>query len=100
MKHTVDGFIFVGTNFRGLTQNEIFVGSKLVDIVFWFMIHIENYHFVGTGIRGLNPPRKSPKIDTPRNLSNPQYLAWMSPCDLTTGESERSQVGGNFFLDM
>ena len=27
--NTVDGFIFVGTNFRGLNKNDIFVGFKI-----------------------------------------------------------------------
>ena len=27
--HTVDGFIFVGTNFRGLNKNDTFVGLKI-----------------------------------------------------------------------
>ena len=28
------------------------LGSNFVPIVFSFIIHTENYHFVGTGIRG------------------------------------------------
>ena len=30
--YTVDGFIFVGTNFCGLNKNDTFVGSKFVAI--------------------------------------------------------------------
>ena len=60
--NTVDGFIFVGTNFRGLIKNDIFVGLKYVAIVFSFIIHRENYHFVGTRIRGSDPPRKPRKL--------------------------------------
>ena len=28
-RHTVDGFIFVGTNFRGLNKKDTFVGFKI-----------------------------------------------------------------------
>ena len=31
-------------------------GSKFVAIVFSFISHTEKYHFVGTGIRGSDPP--------------------------------------------
>ena len=37
-------------------------GSKFVAIVFSFIIHTENHHFVGTGIRGSDPPRKPRKL--------------------------------------
>ena len=30
-------------------------GSKFVAIVFSFIFYTENYHFVGTGIRGSDP---------------------------------------------
>ena len=33
-------------------------GSEFMAIVFSFIIHTENYHFVGTEIRGLDPPQK------------------------------------------
>ena len=57
--NTVDGFIFVGTNFRGLNKNETW-GSKFVAMVFSFIIHTdtENYYFVGTRILGSDPQRK------------------------------------------
>ena len=42
-------------------------GSKFVAIVFSFMTHTENRHFVGTGIRGWDPPRKPPKMVTNDN---------------------------------
>ena len=38
------------------------LGSKFVAIVFSFIIHTENYHFVGTGIRWSDPPRKPRKL--------------------------------------
>ena len=61
----MDGFIFVGTNFRGLNKNDTFVFS--------FIMNTENYHFIGTGIRGSDPQQKPRKIGTPQNLSHPQY---------------------------
>ena len=48
-------------------------GSKFVDIVFSFIIHTENHLFVGTGIRGSNPPRKPRKSVPHEKLSHPQY---------------------------
>ena len=47
---TVDGFIFVGTNFRWLNKTDIFVGFKIRGHSNFFMINTENYHFVGTEI--------------------------------------------------
>ena len=37
-------------------------GSKFVAIVFSLIIHTENYHFMGTGIGGSDPPRKPRKL--------------------------------------
>ena len=37
-------------------------GSKFVAIVFSFIIHTENYPFMGTGIRGSDSPRKPRKL--------------------------------------
>ena len=48
--------------FVDLTKLSHSRGSKFVDIVFPFIIHTENHHFVGTGIRGSNPPRKPRKL--------------------------------------
>ena len=59
-------------------------GSKFVAIVFSFIIHTENHLFVGTWIIGLDPPRKTTKIGTPRKLSHPQYLFIVSPCPPST----------------
>ena len=53
----MDGFIFVGTNFRGLNENDTFVA-----IVFSFIVYTEKHLFVGTGIRGSDPPRKPRKL--------------------------------------
>ena len=43
-------------------------------IIFSFTIHKENRYFVGTEIRGSDPPRKPRTIGTPRKLSHPEYL--------------------------
>ena len=60
---TVDGFIFVGTNFLGFSKNYTFLGSKFVAIAFSFIIHAENYFFVGTRFRGSDrAPRKPRKL--------------------------------------
>ena len=48
-------------------------GSRFVAIIFSFITHTENHYFVGTGIRGLDPPRKTMKMGTPRKLSHSQY---------------------------
>ena len=40
---TVDDFIFVVSNFRGLNEITRSWGSKFVAIVFSFTIHIENH---------------------------------------------------------
>ena len=67
-KYTVDGFIFVGTTFRGLNKNYTFVcvggggGSKFVAKAFPFIIHTENSFFVGTRFCGSDPPEKPQKL--------------------------------------
>ena len=60
--------------FIDLTKMKRSWGSKFVAIVFTFIIHAKNYHFVGTGIHGADPPRKPRKLVPPRNLSHPQYM--------------------------
>ena len=35
---------------------------KFVAILFSFIIHTENYYYVGTGIRGMDPPSKPRKF--------------------------------------
>ena len=50
--------------FVGRTKMTHSWGLKFVAIVFSFIIHTENYHFVGTGIRGSDPPRKPRKLVT------------------------------------
>ena len=56
----VDGFIFVGTNFRGLNKLYTFAGFKIRGHSIPFIIHTECT--VGTRIRGWDPPRKPRKF--------------------------------------
>ena len=56
---TVDGYIFLDTNFRGLNQIGIIMGLK----VFSFIVHTENCYFLGTELCGLDPPQTT-KIGT------------------------------------
>ena len=71
----VDGFIIVGTNFRGLNKNDSFVEFKiLMAKVFSFIIHTENYHCVGAGIFRSDPPWNHENWYQ-RNLNHPQYIA-------------------------
>ena len=62
--YTVDSFIFVGTNFRGLNKNNTFMGFKVrCKGIFYWIIHTENWNFVGTGIRWSDLPRKPRKLE-------------------------------------
>ena len=56
MMNSVDGFIFVGINFRGL--NKKYTWGSIRGHCIFSLMHTENNHFVGTGIRGSDPPRK------------------------------------------
>ena len=68
---------FRGYQFSWIEQKYSW-GSKFVVIIFSFIIRKENYHFVGTGIRGLGPPRKPRKLVPQRNLSHSQYVKMLS----------------------
>ena len=73
LRNTVDGFIFVGTNFRGLNENDTFVGFKIRG----HSIFPHNSYRKSL-IRGywnslIGPSTKTTKIGTPRKLSHPQY---------------------------
>ena len=72
----MDGFIFVGTNFRGLNKNHTFVGFKIC----CHSIFLHNSHRKPF-IRGYwnpwnGPSTKTTKIGTQRKLSHPQYYAY------------------------
>ena len=74
-----DGFIFVGTNFRGLNKIDNFVGFKICG----FSIFIHNLYrklpFHGYWNSWIRPSMKTTKIGTPRNLSHPQYIPDRGP---------------------
>ena len=55
-------------------------GSKYVALVFSFIIHTDHRHFVGTGIRGLDPPRKPRKLESHENKTT--HI--MCPCGIIT----------------
>ena len=55
--NTVDGFIFVGTNIRGLSLTHSH-GLNFVAAIYFK----KNYFFEGIGIRGLVPPQKPRKL--------------------------------------
>ena len=58
----MDGFIFLGTNFHRLNKNDIFVGFKIHGHSIFFHNSYKNFHFVDTGIREMDPQRKSRKL--------------------------------------
>ena len=60
--HTVDGFIFMGTNFRGLNKNYAFLGFIIHGNSIFLHNSYRNRHFVATGIHGSDPPRKPRKL--------------------------------------
>ena len=53
--NTVDGFIFVGTNCRGLNENDTFLGFKICGHSIFLHISYRKCEFMGTGICGSDP---------------------------------------------
>ena len=70
---TVDGFIFVGTNFRGLNKNNTFVRFKICGHSILFNNSYRKLKFSGYCNSWIGPSTKTTKIGTPKNLSHPQY---------------------------
>ena len=66
-EYTVDGFMFVGTNFRGVNKNNTFVGFKNCGHSILFNNSYRKFNFVDTRIRGLDPP-KNPRKLVPREI--------------------------------
>ena len=71
---TMDGFIFVGTNFCGLNENDTLLGFKIRG----YSIFLHNL-YRKLLIRGywnswIGPSTKTTKIGTPQKLSHPQYI--------------------------
>ena len=71
-KNTVDGFIFVGTNFHGLNKNHTFVGFKICGHSIFLQNSYRKFLFRGYLISWIRPSTKTTKIGTPRKLSHPQ----------------------------
>ena len=71
--YTVDGFIVVGTNFRGLNKNDTFEGFKIRGHSVFFHNSYKKLPFRGFLNSWIGPSTKTTKIGTPRNLSHPQY---------------------------
>ena len=73
-KHTLDGFIFMGTNFRGLNKNDTFMGFKIRGHSVFFHNSYKKLPFREFWNSWIGPSTKNTKIGTPRNLSHPQYV--------------------------
>ena len=71
--YTVDGFIFVGTNFRCLNKIDTFVGFKIRGHRIFFHNSYRKLQLRGYWNSWIGPSTKTTKIGTPRNLSHPQY---------------------------
>ena len=77
MSYTVDGFIFVGTKFRGLNKNDIFLGFGIWGQSISFHNSYRKLPFRGYWNSWIGPSTKTTKIGTPRNLSHPQYFKYL-----------------------
>ena len=75
---TVDGFIFVGTNFRGLKENDTFVGFKIHGHNIFLHNSYRTLLISGYWNSWIGPSTKTTKIDTPRKLSHPEYVVFGS----------------------
>ena len=71
---TVDGFIFMGTNFLGLNKNDTFAGFKIGGYSIFFHNSYRKLPFCGYWNSWIVPFTKTMKIGTQRNLSHPQYF--------------------------
>ena len=71
--NTVDGFIFVGTKFRGLNKNDTFMGFKIRGHYIFFYNSYRKLPFRGYWNLWTGHSTNTTKIGTRRNLSHPQY---------------------------
>ena len=71
---TVDGFIFVGTNFRGWNENDTFVVFKVRGRSIFLHNSYRKLLIRGYWNSWIGPSMKTTKIGTPRKLSHPQYF--------------------------
>ena len=77
--NTVGGFIFVGTNFCGLNEDDTFVGFKIRGHSIFLHNSYRKLLIRGYWNSWMGPFTKTTKIGTPRNLSHPQYTLFVSP---------------------
>ena len=68
------GFIFVGTNFRGLKKNDAFVGFKICGPNIFLHNSYRKSLFCGFSNLWIEPSTKTTKIGTPQKLSHSQYI--------------------------
>ena len=73
IRYTVDGFIFVGTNFYGLNKNHTFLGFKIRVHSIFLHNSKRKMLFRGYWNSWIRPSTKTTKICTPQKLSHPQY---------------------------
>ena len=76
ISNTVDGFIFVGTNFRGLSlnKNHTFMRFEIRGQGIFLHSSYRKSLFRGYWNSWIRPSTKTTKTGTPRKLSHPQYL--------------------------
>ena len=94
--HTVDGFIFGGTNFRGLNRHCIFDGIKICGFYIFLHKSYKKSLFRGYWNSWIGPSRKTTKIGTPRKLSHSHSICKK----LTRRKTYESKVHGNNFLEL
>ena len=70
------GFIFVGSSFRGLNENDLVVGFKIRDNSIFFHNSYRKSLIRGYWNLWIGPSTKTTKIGTPQKLSHPQYLTF------------------------
>ena len=68
---SVDGFIFVGTNFRGFNENDTFVRFRIRDHSIVLSVFIK---IIGYWNSWIGPKTKTTKIGSSRILSHPLYI--------------------------
>ena len=73
MVYTVDGFIFVGSNFRGLNENDTFMGFKICGNSIFLHNSYRKSLIRGYWNSWISLSTKTKKIGTQRKLSHPQY---------------------------
>ena len=73
--YTVDGFIFVGTNFHGLSENDTFMGFKVRGHSIFLYNPYRKLH--GYWNSWIGPSTKTTKIGILRKLSHTRYYKYI-----------------------